>query len=72
MPEVSATDDDDDLPTVTHTNLAKRLSWYYRVKEGLADEVDAIEVEDGELQFYIKGFFVFGSCTPIPFDLTRI
>ena len=51
-----------------HTNLAKRLSQYYRKREGLADDVDDIEVEDDELRFYIKGFFVFGSSTPIPFE----
>ena len=68
MPDVSATDDGDALATVAHTNSAKRLSRYYRKREGLADDVDAIEVEDGELRFYIKGFFVFGSTTPIPYE----
>ena len=71
MPEVSATDDGDALSTVLHTNSAKRLSRFYRKQEGLADDVDAIEVEGGELRFYIKGFFVFGSSTPIPYEFDK-
>ena len=71
MPEVSATNDGDALSTVGHKILAKRLSWYYRKKEELADDVDAIEVEDDELRFYVKEFFVFGSSTPIPFEFNE-
>ena len=42
MPEVSATDDGDNLLI---TNSATHLSHYYRKKNGLAYDVDATEVE---------------------------
>ena len=51
MPVVAETNDGDALSTAQHANSAARLSCYYRKKEGLPDDVDALEVEDNELRF---------------------
>jgi len=68
MPTVRETADGDAQATADHRASADRLSLFWRTKiEGLAQEVDIIEVDEDELEFYIKKFCHWACSTPIPY-----